>query len=240
MRVLGWKYVHVAIDANSRVVSAEMLPDERAPTTSAFLVRAVSWYATLGERVTAVLTDNRGMYRSALWAQTIRQLRLTKTWPRPSTPRTNGQAGRVRRTWLAAWARRMGSPHTAYAQPDHTSHRWTERLARHLHQYTHDRAHAALNYLPSLLPLARALCTTRPSAASGRHAADLPAHSRTRALAHSRTARCAVRGARSEVRGPRCAVRGARSEVRGPRCGGGGRFVRQIAELRGTAYHVAA
>ena len=94
-------------------------------------------------------------------------------------------------------ARRMGSPHTAYARPDHTSHRWTERLARHLHQYTHDRAHAALNYLPPLLPLAQALCTTRPSAASGRHAADLLAHSRTRALAHR------------EVRGPRCAVRGA-------------------------------
>ncbi|MCE2942051.1 MAG: hypothetical protein ACK53A_08460 [Gemmatimonadota bacterium] len=68
MQGVGWRDVHVATDADSRVVSAEGLPDERAPQSSAFLARAVAWYATLGGRVTAVLTDNGGMYRSARWA----------------------------------------------------------------------------------------------------------------------------------------------------------------------------
>ena len=125
-----------------------MLPDERAPNTSAFLTRAVAWYSTLGVRVTAVLTDNGGMYRSTLWARTIRRLRLTHKRTRPYTPRTNGKVERVIRTLLAEWA---------YARPYPTSRRRTEWLARYLHQYNHDRAHSALTYLPPMLHLAQAL-----------------------------------------------------------------------------------
>ena len=140
--------MHVAIDAYSRVVYAEMLPDERAPQTSAFQARAVAWYATLGVPVKAGLTDNGGMYRSMRWAQTIRRLRLTHKRTRPYTPPTNGKVERVIRTRLTEWA---------YAPPDPTSHHRAEWLPRYLHEYNRDRAHSALHYLPPMLGLAQAL-----------------------------------------------------------------------------------
>jgi transposase InsO family protein len=147
-RGIGWEYVHVAIDAYSRVVYAEVLPDERAPTATAFLPRAVAWYAALRVRVRAVMTDNGGMYRATLWEKAVRRLRLRHQRTRPYTPRTNGKVERVIWTLLAEWA---------YARPYPTSRHRTVWLPRYLQQYNHDRAHSALHYLPPMLHLAQAL-----------------------------------------------------------------------------------
>ncbi len=40
VRGIGWEYVHVAIDDCTRVGYAEVLADERGPTTVGFLERA--------------------------------------------------------------------------------------------------------------------------------------------------------------------------------------------------------
>ena len=53
----GWEYVHVCVDDATRLAYAEVLEDERAPTTAAFLRRAVGFYRRHGIRVEAVLTD---------------------------------------------------------------------------------------------------------------------------------------------------------------------------------------
>ena len=58
----GLDYVHVAVDDRSRYAYAEALPDERGPTTAAFLERAIARFAGLGVRVERVLTDNGGNY----------------------------------------------------------------------------------------------------------------------------------------------------------------------------------
>jgi hypothetical protein len=47
---IGWAYVHVAIDDASRLTYVEVLPDERAPTATAFLSRAVVFFAGHGIR----------------------------------------------------------------------------------------------------------------------------------------------------------------------------------------------
>ena len=62
VRGIGWEYLHVAVDDASRVAYAEVLPDERGSSVTAFLWRALSWYRRQGIRVQRVMTDNAFAY----------------------------------------------------------------------------------------------------------------------------------------------------------------------------------
>ena len=57
-RQVGWEYLHVAIDDTSRVAYAQILPEEDANCTVAFLRAAVAYYAGLGVHIKGVYTDN--------------------------------------------------------------------------------------------------------------------------------------------------------------------------------------
>ena len=64
-RGIGWEYAHVAIDDHSRAAYVEVLPDQTGATTAAFsATRPSRWFARRGVRITRVLTDNGGNYRS--------------------------------------------------------------------------------------------------------------------------------------------------------------------------------
>ena len=56
--VIGWEYLHVAIDDYSRLAYAEVLQDEKASTAIAFLRRAVAFFAGHNITVERVMTDN--------------------------------------------------------------------------------------------------------------------------------------------------------------------------------------
>ena len=129
-RCLGWEYVHVAIDDCTRVGYAEVLADETAPTTAAFLERATAWYGRLGIRVRALLTDNGGNYRSHLGATACRQLRVRHQRTRPYRPQANGKAERFIRTLQHEWA---------YAQAYGRSVYRTRALSSYLHFYNTER-----------------------------------------------------------------------------------------------------
>jgi transposase InsO family protein len=148
VRGIGWEVVHVAVDAYSRVAYAEVLPDERDTTTTAFLARALAWYAALGVRVRAVLTDNGSPYRSHRVAALFAAEQITHKRTQPYTPRTNGKVERLIQTLLREWA---------YVRPYPSSARRTEWLARYLRLYNEVRGHSALDYLPPMLHLAAAL-----------------------------------------------------------------------------------
>jgi transposase len=66
-RGYGWECCHVCIDDATRLAYVEVLPDERGETSSAFLRRAVAWFAERGVKVERVMTDNGSPYRSE-WA----------------------------------------------------------------------------------------------------------------------------------------------------------------------------
>lgn len=72
-----------------------MLPDEKKETATAFLARALAWFAARDIRVERVMTDNGSCYRSRLIGQalTARAIRHIRT--RPYTPRTNEKAERL-------------------------------------------------------------------------------------------------------------------------------------------------
>jgi transposase InsO family protein len=136
-KVIGWQYVHVAIDDATRLAYAEVLPDERAQTAVGFPRRAVGFFRRHGIPVERVMTDNGSAYRSTLHAFACRLLGLPHLRTRPYRPQTNGKAERLIRTMLAEWA---------YGPIYRTSRERSAALPGWLRRYNHRRPHAALNH----------------------------------------------------------------------------------------------
>lgn len=136
-RRLGWEHLHVAIDDCTRVLYAEVLARADGAATAGFLTRAVAWFAGLGVRVRALLTDNAKAYASAAMQRVERRARIRHRWTRPYRPQTNGKAERVIRTLLHEWA---------YAQAYGRSLFRTTALVPYLHFYNTERRHTALGF----------------------------------------------------------------------------------------------
>ena len=135
----GWEYVHVAVDDYSRLAYAEVLPDERAATATAFLRRALTYYRRRGITVEAVITDNGSAYISTIHALTCRTLGIRHLRTRPRRPQTNGKAERFIRTMLNGWA---------YGAIYRSSDERTRALDGWLWHYNHRRRHSALGHQP--------------------------------------------------------------------------------------------
>ena len=134
-RVVGWDYVHVAIDDATRLAYAEVLPDEKATTAIAFLGRAVEFFARYGMTVEELITDNGSAYRSTVHAIACRSLGIRHRRTRPYRPQTNGKAERFIRTLLGGWA---------YGAIYATSAERTAALDGWLWTYNHRRRHSAI------------------------------------------------------------------------------------------------
>jgi len=139
----GWGYdlVHVAIDDFSRWLYVEILPDQTAGTTVAFLDRAVAHFAALGVGVRRVLTDNGSNYRSHLFQRFARQQHIVLKRTRPYRPQTNGKAERVIQTLLREWA---------YQRPYFSNEERTIQLPTFLKEYNVHRPHTALGRRPPI------------------------------------------------------------------------------------------
>jgi len=140
-RGIGWEYVHVAIDDHSRIAFSAIYADETADSTITFLREAVAYYARLGIRFRALLTDNGSAYRSYRFAELCRQLGLKHRFTCPYTPRTNGKAERFIQTALREWA---------YARTYQNSNERSQELRPWLHQYNWHRPHASLDHAPPI------------------------------------------------------------------------------------------
>jgi len=134
-RGAGWECVHVAIDDHSRLAYVEVLANEEAPTTAAFLRRALTFYRGHGIRVKQLLTDNAKTYTSHLVQQVCTQNLLRHRRTRPYRPCTNGKAERFIQTMLREWA---------YQRPYMSSRRRTAALPRWLNHYNRARPHGGL------------------------------------------------------------------------------------------------
>jgi transposase InsO family protein len=142
--IVGWDYVHVAVDDYSRVAYAEVLPNEKAATAIAFLGRAVAFYAQRGIAIERVITDNGSAYRSTMHAIACRALGIRHLRTRPYRPQTNGKAERFIRTLLAGWA---------YGAIYRSSAERTAALDGWLAHYNHHRRHSALGHQPPITRL---------------------------------------------------------------------------------------
>jgi transposase InsO family protein len=90
-RGAGWEVLHVAIDDATRLVYAELLPDEKGRTAARFLAPALRWFAAQGIVVERLLTDNGSPYRSRVFGRLARRLGIVHKRTRPYRPQTTGK-----------------------------------------------------------------------------------------------------------------------------------------------------
>ena len=137
--VVGYGYVHSALDDHSRLTYSEVLRDETGPTAAAFWHRAVSWFAAQGVFIDRVLTDNGGCYQSKQWRTAMANTDCQHKRTRPYRPQTNGKIERFHRTMLREWA---------YARPYGSERARRKALPAWLHIYNHHRPHTSLGGRP--------------------------------------------------------------------------------------------
>lgn len=139
--MIGYSYVHSAIDDHSRLAYSEVLANERQETATGFWHRANAFFTTHGITVERVLTDNGSCYKSKLFTQTLTTAGIAHKRTRPYRPQTNGKVERFNRTLLEEWA---------YLRPYTSNHERTEALTDFLHTYNHHRCHTALGGHPPI------------------------------------------------------------------------------------------
>jgi len=140
-RYAGWQHLHIAIDDHSRLAYAEVLAGQDKHACTAFLRRAVAWYAEQGIPIERVLSDNAKAYHSYLWRDTCAELDIARRFTRPYTPRTNGKAEALIKTMLREWAYRYTYP---------SSHHRARALAGWIRWYNRTRPHGSLEGRPPI------------------------------------------------------------------------------------------
>ena len=103
---LGHDYFHAIVDDHTRLAYGELLADQKAQTTHAFVERALAWFAGHGITARRVMTDGAWNYthnrslRELLVRHAIHHI-ITP----PYTPRWNGKVERFHQTMEREWAK---------------------------------------------------------------------------------------------------------------------------------------
>lgn len=134
---IGYDYVHSMVDDHSRLAYSEILPDEKGPTSAAFIQRAADYFAGYGiTRIERVMTDNHFSYRKSNDVRDVlEKLGATHKFIKPHCPWQNGKVERFNRTLQAEWAYRE-----VFTSNDQRS----TALAPWLEYYNTERRHTAL------------------------------------------------------------------------------------------------
>jgi transposase InsO family protein len=142
---LGHDYFHAIVDDHSRLAYGELLADEKAPTVTAFMQRAIDWFAGHDITVGRLMTDGAMSYRrnrslrELLDAQGIRHI-VTP----PYTPRWNGKVERFHQTMEREWAKGLRYRNSTARN---------RALPHWLEHYNQRRPHSSLGGQP---PISRA------------------------------------------------------------------------------------
>jgi transposase InsO family protein len=141
MRV-GWEYAHSMIDDHSRLVFTELHADERADTVTAFVERALGFFADHGVTPKRLQTDNAWTYvhnrglRDVLARHGVQHRRIP-----PRTPKRNGKVERYQQTLAREWA---------YGQRYRSSHARAAALPVWLTHYNTTRPHSSIGNRPPI------------------------------------------------------------------------------------------
>jgi len=139
----GWEFLFVAIDDHARIGFSDMYPNERQESAVQFLRNAVAYFASLGVRIKAVLTDNGSAFRSKDFNRACAKLGLKHRYTRAYRPQTNGKAERFIQSALREWA---------YGFTYQQSNQRTEALDAWMHHYNWHRPHQGIG---GISPMAR-------------------------------------------------------------------------------------
>lgn len=135
-RVIGYHYLHSALDDHSRLTYSELLPDETGDTAAGFWTRARAWFAGNGIAVQRVLSDNGSCYRSRAFAAALGPA----THKRTRLPSPDQREDRtIHRKLADEWA---------YARSYASDSERCDAYPAWLHHYNHHRGHTALGGQP--------------------------------------------------------------------------------------------
>ena len=142
---LGHDSFHAIVDDHSRLAYGELLADETAITVTAFVERALAWFAGHGITARRLMTDGAWAYthNRALGALLVkREIRHIIT--PPYTPRWNGKVERFHQTMEREWAKGLRYRNSTARN---------RALPHWLHYYNQRRPHSSLQGRP---PISRA------------------------------------------------------------------------------------
>jgi transposase InsO family protein len=139
---VGYDYLHVAVDDNSRVAFVQALADEKAPTCAQFVRDATVYFASQGVTIERVMTDNARNYTpSTVFKKALVDLGISHRRTRLYRPQTNGKAERFNRTLLEEFAYK-----TLFTSNDQR----LQALGPWLDSYNQSRPHTAIEGLTPL------------------------------------------------------------------------------------------
>jgi transposase InsO family protein len=139
---VGYDFAHAIVDDHSRLAYVELLSDEKALTVTAFVARALAWFAEHKIHPTRLMTDNAWSYthnnslRELLSRHEIKHLR-TQAY----RPQTNGKVERFHQTMAREWA--YGMTYRSSRDRDHALPHW-------LKHYNTTRPHSAIGDRPPI------------------------------------------------------------------------------------------
>ena len=141
----GHDYFHAIVDDHSRLAYGELLADERAETTTAFVTRALAWFAERDISARRVMTDGAWNYthNRALRA-VFDELAIRHIVTPPYTPRWNGKVERFHQTMEREWAKGLRYRNSTARN---------QALPHWLDHYNQRRPHSSLDGQP---PISRA------------------------------------------------------------------------------------
>jgi transposase InsO family protein len=139
---IGHEFVHSIVDDHSRLAYSELHGDERAPTVTAFVERALAFFAARGIEAKRLMSDNAFVYvrngslRELLFARGIRHLTID-----PYRPQTNGKVERYQQTLAREWA---------YGLTYRSSADRARALPHWLRYYNEQRPHSGIGDRPPI------------------------------------------------------------------------------------------
>jgi transposase InsO family protein len=139
---VGYDYAHAIVDDHSRLAYVELHADEKAETVTAFVERALAFFAEHGIVAKRLMTDNGFSYvknRSLRELLARREIRHLTT--QPYRPRTNGKVERFHQTMAREWA---------YGLSYRSHHHRNRALPHWLDNYNRRRPHSSIGDRPPI------------------------------------------------------------------------------------------
>jgi transposase InsO family protein len=141
-RGVGYVWLHVVEDDNSRYVHVEQHPHEDAETNAGCLERTLREFAELGmDPPQAVMSDNAKVYGSRRFQAALKAAGARHILTPPYTPRWNGKVERFIRTLQEEWA---------YAHTWQSSSDRARALRSYVRYYNRRRPHSSLGDRPPI------------------------------------------------------------------------------------------
>jgi transposase InsO family protein len=139
---VGYDFAHAIVDDHSRLAFVELHGDEKAATVTAFVQRALTFFAEHGIVAKRLMTDNGFCYvKNRSLAELLARHDIRHLTTEPYRPRTNGKVERFHQTMAREWAYGLA----------YRSHRHRNAALPHwLDNYNRRRPHSSLGDRPPI------------------------------------------------------------------------------------------